>query len=42
MTAAILSRRTVEAQLSSVYSRLFLSSRTQLVRYPTEADVAPP
>ncbi|WP_433379250.1 helix-turn-helix transcriptional regulator [Actinoplanes sp. CA-142083] len=40
--AIFLSRKTVEAHLSSVYRKLGLSSRTQLVRYLTEAGVAPP
>ncbi|MCL8015882.1 LuxR C-terminal-related transcriptional regulator [Streptomyces sp. AS02] len=40
--AIILSPKTVKARLSSVYRKLRLSFRTQLVRCPTEADVAPP
>ncbi|MFI7596724.1 AAA family ATPase [Actinoplanes sp. NPDC049681] len=39
--AMFISRKTVEAHLSSVYRKLGLSSRTQLVRFLTEAGAVP-
>lgn len=39
--ALFISRKTVEAHLSSVYRKLQLSSRTQLVRYLTRAGIDP-
>jgi DNA-binding NarL/FixJ family response regulator len=38
--AMFISRKTVEAHLSSVYRKLGLVSRTQLLRYLAEAKIA--